>query len=229
MPVRAIPHDMPFDDIEDEVFFTRAAVLADPDAEDLVWITDGWIPRLDGVRVSTRDVREAAMATNARRAVANARLDGVCTEFGDELFLSCGKDREAPRWRGFFHLPVSRFIAIGLAEQVQRIQGWLSEAKDAVLEKFREPLTFWSDRAAGALVEGRAIGLKRGAAWQSREEHAEALTADRDALYEALSARARERGLARDWPQAFFRKEKARRPSTAATFPGAGESAEAEA
>ncbi len=42
-----IDHEMTFDDMEDEVVYTRAALRADPDARDLLPLTDGWMPAVE--------------------------------------------------------------------------------------------------------------------------------------------------------------------------------------
>src|SRR5437016_4766255 len=107
---RKIQGDITLDDAEDEILFTRAALKADPDAQTLVPSTDTWMSLVDDARTKDREARESVMDTDARRIVANARLDAACTRFGDDLFLACGKDTKAKRWTQFFSVAVSRFI-----------------------------------------------------------------------------------------------------------------------
>jgi hypothetical protein len=213
---RQIDADMTFDDIESEILFTRAALKADPDAEDLVAATEGWLGQVDEVRGLAREVRAEVAAIDAQRITANARLDTVCTTFGDELFLAVGKDRKGKRWLQFFKVPVSSFVRQALATQVATVRGWLEEGDDEVLEKHRAELQRWATAADDALVRTRgSAAQRRGQLWQRREELADALTRERDSLHEALSARARERDLPRNFANAFFRKSTRRRRSAA--------------
>lgn len=203
---RKIPSDISFDDAEDEIHFTRACLKADPDATDLLGETDDWQGLVDAGRMADRAARATVAEADALRIVSNARLDGECTHFGDELLLAVGKDRTSSRWKKFFSVAVNRFIRQALGKQVQSVKGWLT-GTDPVLEKHRAALTTWSTAADEALVKTRATALVRGTARQQREEMAESLTRERDGLYEMLAARARERGLPRAWPATFFRVE----------------------
>jgi hypothetical protein len=206
MAARSIKDKMTFDEVEDEILFTRAALKADPDAEDLLPMTDDWMGMLDEPRRLSLAAREALADADGSRMVSNHRLDAVCTRFGDELFLDVGKDRTARRWVQHFSTTVSKFVRQALGKQVTSVKAWLGSSTDPVLERHRETLTLWSGRADDAIVATKGTALARGSAWVAREDLAEGLTAARDGLYETLAARARERGLDREWPGVFFRK-----------------------
>lgn len=197
--------EMPLDEMEEEILFTRCAMRADPDAEDLAPRTDGWMGKIDVVRMLERKCRESSMFADASRSVANVRLDGACTGFADELLLAVRKDRSSTRWLQFFRIPSSVFTRQGLGKQVDVVKGWLSGSQDEVLEKHRPNLARWSQSAGDALVNTQGVALVRGELAQAREKLAEELTRERDAVRETLAARARERGLPREWPDAFFR------------------------
>lgn len=220
---KQIDADTTFDDIEDEILYTQAALKADEDAEDLLSHTDDWLGMVDDTRVQDREVRRADCDAEAARVVANGRLDGYCTSFGDELYLDCGKDRKSARWRLFFSLPVGRFIRQRFSKQVATVFGWFEAVPDdPLLASHREPLEKWAKRADKAIVATRAVGAKRGQNWVRREELAEDLTRERDALHEALAARARERKLPRSWPDLFFRrgtKRRAKQPEDSGEAP----------
>lgn len=193
-----------FDELEDEILFTTAAIGADPDAHDLLPLTSGWLPLLDAARAKDRAARKAQGEADARRIVANGRLDRACERFGDELYLAVDKDRASPRWTQFFNITVSKFIRQRLETQVQRVRGWLTTS-DPIFDKHREGLDRWSHAAGDALIQTRAVALVRGEARIAREALAEDLTRERDGLHDALSAKARALGLPRDWPDLFFR------------------------
>jgi hypothetical protein len=209
---RKIPPDITFDDAEDETLFTRAGVRADPDAADLVAQTDGWLSMIDAARAKDRAAREAVMNTDAARIIANTRLDLACVAFGDDLYLATGKDTKGVRWTQFFPIAVSRFIKQRLADQAAKVRNWLG-SKEPTLKKHRDELDAWSAASLTAIEKTHGVALVRGQATIAREQMAEDLTRERDGLHDALSARARERGLPRDWPDQFFRTKS--RPSAA--------------
>src|SRR4051812_8014537 len=105
--IREIPPDFPLDDTEDEIHFTRATLKADPIASHLLPMTDDWLPLVDSVRAKDRQARIANADATAARVVSNFHFDHACTQFGDDLFLAVGKDRESARWTQFFPIAVS--------------------------------------------------------------------------------------------------------------------------
>ena len=201
MPAQ-IPATMPPDDMEDEVLYSRAALKADPDAAPLVIHTEPWTGWVDDVRRLMRTSREATADADARRIVANSRLDAICTAIGDALYLAVGKDRESPRWQQFFHGPVHRFVNGRLADQTAAVRGWL-DIQDPVLDPFRPELIKWTKAADDALVATNGTAGARGKAWIAREELAAALTRGRDALHAELSRTAREKNFDRKWPDCW--------------------------
>lgn len=206
MPHQILPADT-FDTLEDEILFTASAVAADPNAQDFVSLTAGWLGEVDAVRAADRQLRQQAAAADAKRAVANGQLDVACVQFGDALFLAVNKDRTSPRWRQFFSGAVSAFVKQALDKQVQTVQGWLQAppGRDALLDQHRPALQQWATAAQDAITQTRGLATARGQVLLKREELAESLTRERDGLHEALAQRARDRGLGRDWPELFFR------------------------
>ncbi|UJR79054.1 hypothetical protein [Sandaracinus amylolyticus] len=196
------------DTIEDEILFTRAAVEADPDAADLLPMTDSWLALVDATRAADRAARIAGTSASALRIVANGRLDDACTRFGRTLAIDT--PTTSPRWRRFFSTAISSWIDQRLVAQVATVRGWLTITDEPVLEAHRAPLAQWSESAQVALDRTAASAQTRGAAQIARESLAEDLTRERDGLYAALLQRAGERSLARDWAARFFRVERRR-------------------
>lgn len=193
------------DDCEDEVLFTRAALKADPDAADLVAITDGWLGLIDEARAADRAARSAITEATALRGIANARLDDACRAFGDDLHIAVKRDRTSARWKRFFPHTVSDFVRQRLSSQISAVQGWLAVTGDDVLDKHRPELERWSKAAADALTNSSASRQARGGAQVSRESLAEDLTRERDRLEGRLTAKAHELNLPRDYSSRFFR------------------------
>lgn len=201
---RKLTAAMTFDTFEDEVLHTRTALAADPDAQDLVAMTEGWLGKVDAARALDRTARVATAEATALRQVSNGRLDPLCAAFGDALYLAVGKDRGAARWTQFFKLPVNRFVRQAFPTQVTLVRGWLA-IDDSLLATHRTGLDTWSAKGQEALARTAATVAPVGAARLAREQLAEDLTRERDGLEDALSSRARERKLPRDWPSLFFR------------------------
>jgi hypothetical protein len=190
--------------MESEVLFTEAALGADPDAEDLKKVTESWLSMIDAVRAKEREVRRLVAQTDAARISADGRLDEACTRFGAELGFVVGREKDSPRLKQFFDLPVSRFVRTSLVRQIARVRSWLG-SQDEVFLRHKGAIEQWVERADKALVASRGLSLPRAEAQMARQELAEDLTRERDGLEEALRARGREKSLSREWAKGFFR------------------------
>jgi len=202
---RTLDADTTFDDHEDEVIFTRSALKADPDAADLLARTDAWMSRVDEARATGRTARVAEGEASALRTVANGRLDDTGRGLGRELGVAVGGDKQSSRWKRVFGGPVADFVAQALGAQIRAMQAWLTISGDAVIEKYRAELERWTAAGDAALTATANGAQVRGNAMVAREQLAEDLTRERDGLQAALTERAGERGLGRDWPSRFFR------------------------
>ena len=205
--VRKLPDDFGFDDHEDEILFTRAMLAADPHTSDLLVTTHPWLGRVDAARLLDRAGREATMGASALRLVANAYLDGECRAVGRDLAHDLNNDRSGVRWTRIFPATVDAFISQPLGEQASACQAWLTTA-EPVLAAHSEALTRWSAAAQTALATTKASTQVRATAMLARESLAEDLTRARDGLARALSARAEEHGLPRDYVERFFLKDR---------------------
>lgn len=201
--LRKFDHTTPLNDLLMEALFTRAAVQADPDAEDLLPQTEGWVPGVLALQALWLENLTLRMGIEARRMVANNRLDPLCARFGDQLLLAVNKDRESVRWKRYFKEAPSRFVRAALAEQTAAVDGWLL-TQDPVLEPFRAELALWNGKARAALAEEPASLQATANLDTHRDEFARSFVADRDRLLRALAERAEEKGLDRLWPYGFF-------------------------
>jgi hypothetical protein len=200
---RKINSDFTYDEMENEVLYTRAGLAADPDASDLVSMTDGWMAIVDQARAQDRAARAATHEAAAQRAIANRRLDDQCRNFGRELAMALKNDRKSPRWTRFFRATVDAFLAQPMGAQAASVIAWLS-IEDDVLTRHSEWLGRWAHAAQAALTTTNASAQVRGSAIIARESAGEALTKGRDGLEAALMQRALERNLGRDYAAGFF-------------------------
>lgn len=203
MALRKLTSDTTLDDHERAIIYTRAAVAADPNARDLLRLTDGWEGLLDAARAKRRASWVAQVGADAQRRVSNEGLDNSCTAFGAEVSLEDKPGTE--RFRFFFrNATVSRFIKQPFAAQVGAVEAWLTTSEHPVLERHRARITPWVQAARAALTATAAAAVPMGQ-WQiTRATFAEDMTRERDALWAALDERRRERNLPRDWPGLFF-------------------------
>ena len=207
--VRQLSDDFSFDDLEDEILFTRAMLAADPNASDFRTTTDGWLPKVDAARALDREGRTSTMEASALRVVANAYLDGECRGTGRDLAHGLDNVRTSVRWTRIFPTTVNDFVSQPLADQASACVAWLT-TDEPVLAPRREALTRWSTAAQTAIATTQASAQVRGTAMLARETLAEEMTRARDGLARALSARAEERGLPRDYESRFFLQDRRR-------------------
>ncbi|MBI5497657.1 MAG: hypothetical protein HY904_21780 [Deltaproteobacteria bacterium] len=196
-------------ELEEEVFFTRSALEADPDSADLLPHTDRWIASIDAVAAAQRRAREVASKCDALRAVANSRLDTACNRFGLELDLAL-KDRKSARWKLFFGThTITSFCKQALRTQVDTVLAWAG-ASEALFAPHKDETLKWAKAGDAALTQTKSTANVRGEAAIAEEELVDNLTRERDGLHAMLVTRAVERGLPRDWANTFFRVQKRR-------------------
>ena len=222
MALRKLTSETTLDDHEREIIYTRAAVAADPNAADLLSLTDGWDALVDAARLKRRASWVAQVGADAQRRVSNEGLDNACTSFGGELSLHDKPGTEG--FRLFFrNATVSRFIKQPFAAQVGAVEAWLTTSAQPVLERHRALITPWVRAARAALTATDASAVPMGQ-WQiTRATLAEDMTRERDALWSALDERRRERNLPRDWPGLFFMVRETTRGAKAVEDEGGGE------
>lgn len=201
---RKLTADSTCEALEDEILFTDAALRADPDAADLATHSAECLPLVDEVRGKERSLRQTVANVNAARIISNIRLDQSCQSFGRALLFELDNDRTSPRWTQFFSVSPTQFNRQPLGDQVRKVKSWLSSMVDSVLDQYREVLGRWTESADTALTDTEGLTGQRAQVKQAREQLASTLTQKRDALHTQLVQRAQERGLPREWPDAFF-------------------------
>ena len=208
--VRMINADFTFDDMENEVRFTRACLAADPDAAPLRPTTDRWLAMVKVAREADETARTSVQEASAFRQVANTRLDSACRDFGRDLAHALSNDRSGARWRRFFPGTVDDFISQPLADQASACIAWLP-LDEPVLAPHLPSIERWARAAKTALEQTDASGTARGTAMIAKERTADDLTRARDGLERALSELADAHNLGRDYAAGFFIQSKKRK------------------
>jgi len=223
---RQLPYNMRIDDIEDEIHFTRVALDVDPDAKELLPITDGWLAELESTQAEVMQTRKEVVSEDARRAVAGFRLERAAAAFEEELAREAGGVhvlRQLPKWHTFYPLSETHYsplyrLGTGVHHWVG-YSGELEPRRQAVLDKHRPELLKWLDLFSGAgwarlgsPDEGRRPG----------EYVSSSLTHDpnkgRAALHDALKAKALQVGLPVEWAARFFKTATGYEPGEQPTY-----------
>lgn len=202
---RVITAEMSMADTKAEIIYTRASMGADPDARDLVGMTDGLLEACEPLDAQMLANLIERTIRDAERSVANRNLDTTCIAFGDQLLPAVGKNRQSARWTRYFDEAPNRFVKQDLRDQVKKVNGWLA-TQDPVLEPFREALVLWVGEAQKALDKDEVLKQATAELTLRREAFAKKITQARDAVHRALAQRAEERDLGRDWADGFFRQ-----------------------
>ncbi len=195
----------PLEAMEDEVVYTLSALQSDPRAVALLPMTEGWLELLKDAQKFDRRTRARVVNAEARRVVANQNLDDACEAFATDLLAAVGGDTGAERWRGFFGASAARFIRQALRKQALAVANWLV-SDDPVLEPHRRALEQWTRAASTAVEDTEALAVIRARNQVRREQLAEDLSRERDALHAALTDLASECSLPPAWTGAFFRR-----------------------
>ena len=206
---RMITKDFTFDDMQNEVRYTRASLKADPVAEVLLPRTDSLLGLIARAREQDELARTAQQEASASRYVANTRLDVVCRSFGRDLAHALSNDRSGARWHRFFKGTVDDFISQPLGDQADACLAWLA-IDEPLLAPHRETIERWARAAKAALSQTDASAQVRGTAMVAKEQLAEDLTRARDGVAVALATLADEHGLGRNYADGFFIREKKR-------------------
>ena len=181
--IAAIDPNTTFDDLEDTNDFTREAMLADPDAADLVHHTDDWDHGIAPLREKARTNRRQRTRVDARWRVFNGRLDWVMLIFGDDLLTFVKKIRTHPKWLKFFPEAPSRFVRGPLDEQARAAKVWVADP-DPVLDPHRAELDRWATAAEGVVQDDRATRLATADLHEARAAYA----AQRELLLQIVEA-----------------------------------------
>lgn len=202
---RQIDAEETFDDLHDELDYTEARLLDEPDAQALAQRPEAWRARVTTSEQNARALRREEAQVQAALVGANLAVDGVSDDFAGDLLASAGRDRTSARWRAHFRVSPSSFKRQPFTEQIATMRGWLKESQDATLSDHRARLETPVARAEVAIGRDATLAAKRGNLWAEREALAEFLTSERDGLEDELAAIGRAKGHDRGWARSFFR------------------------
>jgi hypothetical protein len=191
-----------------EVVFTEARLLGDDNAKDLAPTFTQLRLRLEQVRGGQLDAWREEVVAQAAVSAADDRLDDWVHALDLALSNVLAGDTQSPRYRRYFSLAPSAIIRMALESELGRVRGWadsLATEPEPVLQGLGADLS-------KIVLQGDAALDQRLKAATARTDHRvrsissliDDINGARVSTYGALTKKAAELHLARNWPDRFF-------------------------
>lgn len=209
-PIRMIQHEESLDAVWEELVYSEARCLKDPNAKGFAKDFGNLIERCEEVRAGQRKAWRAEIAAQAGVDAADDELDDIVDELDDELLYILRGDRTSPRYRHYFSKPKNEIVRLGLESELGKVRAWPPSLK-AETEK---PLQKLGARLEADIAAGDEALSERLTAAQQRAVHRlkqimtliDDVNAARRSIYGTLLARGEELKLDADWANRFFRR-----------------------
>ncbi len=162
---------------------------------------------------------DAQIGADALVTIADDVLDAIVDRFSVAALAVVGQNREDSRYTLYFKTPPSSLKVPVLGPQLETLKGWstmLATEKEPSLAAFSKELKSALKRANEA-IKARTITAAANDTFRKTgalSRYFGAVEAARDALFVSLDARRAERKKDRRWPEGFFRKRAAAKPSS---------------
>lgn len=211
MAPRLIQYDDSIDFIWQEVVYTEARLMADPQAADLAPRVTACIARVDGARGALLGVMRAEIVAQASVDAADDQLDGAVGGLGKTLDRVVDGDHDDPRWNRYFQNTTPRKVAVqGLEAEVKTVRTWpasLASEEERALQRQADPMAKALARGDEALAaRTTAAGKRRDFNARDKAKLVDHLNDLRLDLHADLTKRVIPNKLDRAWPDGFFRK-----------------------
>lgn len=169
-----------------------------------------------------RDADDKLVDANALVAWIDVRLlDPLVTELGSLLLHEVKQNRSDPKFKRYFPEPPNEIVRMGLESEIRRTQAFFSVAEEVPL----------SNEGKALLAKIAAVHKQGEAALTAREEATlhvarislriqtwkEDANGVRRSVVNKLDAHANEKGLPRDYSDAFFPASRAAKPKAPST------------
>lgn len=196
----------------EELWFTEAALAADPDTADLAEVFETAIHEWDDVAKRERNARRATVRAEAVVAVRNEQIDSETVRFSGVVLVEAGNDRKSSLFRRFFPEAPSVFVARGLRDQCEqtrdRIVPEIAKQPDtSMLRPFAERLAALAKAALAALTTRTKTRGEAATVASDIADWKEGINRLRTTTYAELLKRSAEKRYGRDWADTFFRRD----------------------
>lgn len=202
----------------DELWFTEAALAADPDAHDLAAVFETTIAEWDGVAQRERAARRGVVRAEAVVAVRNEQIDSETGRFSTLVLVESGNDRKGSFFTRFFPEAPSAFIARNLRDQCEQTRDRIvpeiqKQPETSMLHPFADRfLSLTKNALASLTARTRARGENASVA-SDVADWKEGVNRLRTVTYAELLKRAAEKRYGRDWAETFFRRDDGSSPA----------------
>lgn len=196
----------------EELWYTEAALAADPDAADLASAFDATITEWDEVSQRERLARRALVRADAVVAVRDEHIDTETKRFATLLKFEAGNDTKGTFYKRFFTEAPSTFVGRNLRDQCEQTRDRMvpeirKQPETSLLRPFADRLLDFAKSALAALtVRTKARGENASVA-SDVADWKEGVNRLRTITYAELLKRAAEKKYSKDWVETFFRRD----------------------
>ncbi len=211
MGARTIGYGESLDNIWEELVYTEARLMLDPNAEDLAKEFTAMLARWAKVDAGQRAVWRGEIIAQVRVDAENDTLDDTTDDIGDAVYQAEDKDRTSTRYRRYFgSRRPSEIIKMGLESQLGVVRPWV----EALKTEPEKELHALGTRLEGNVetgtvaVEGRMKAATDSTNFRVRERmrFVDDVNGLRDSVHGILAQRAVKKKLGKSWPDRFFRR-----------------------
>ena len=208
MALRTLRDNQSLDGIWEELVFTEARLLGDEQAKEFGPVIGQLIARLEKTRGGQLGTWREEVAAQAAVSAVDDQLDDWVQALDMALLNIVQKDIQSPRYRRYFSTSPSSIIRMGLESELGRVRAWA----DSLATEPEVPLRELSTRLKSIIVLGDQALERRRKSGASRSDHrvrditslVDDVNAARASLYGALTKRAADLRLPRNWADRFF-------------------------
>jgi hypothetical protein len=209
-PIKTIQHEESLDAVWEELVYSEARCLKDPNAKGFAKDFGKLIERCEEVRAGQRKAWRAEIVGQAGVDAADDELDDVVDELDAELLHILRGDRTSPRYKHYFSKPKNEIIRLGLESELGKVRTWPPSLKSEP----EKPLQKLGGRLESDIAAGDEALTERLTAAQQRAVHRlkeivtliDDVNAARRSIYGALLTRGEELKLEPEWANRFFRR-----------------------
>lgn len=196
----------------EELWYTEAALAADPDAADLAHAFDATINEWDDVSQRERLARRALVRADAVVAVRDEHIDTETGRFATLLKFEAGNDTKGTFYKRFFTEAPSTFVGRNLRDQCEQTRDRIvpeirKQPETSLLRPFADRLADFAKSALAALTARTKARGENASVASDVADWKEGVNRLRTVTYAELLKRATEKKYGKDWVETFFRRD----------------------
>jgi hypothetical protein len=222
MTIRQISPDESLQSIWEELVYTEARLLNDPQAQKLAADFSGLLKRWAKVSAGQLAVWRDEIVAQAGVDAADDDLDEQVDEI-DHALLHLDRDRGSPRYRRYFSKPRNEIVRMGLETELDRVRAW----PPSLAGEPEKELKGLGKQLGKSLAAGDEAVKERRAAAGATADHrvrkivsfVDEVNGVRQSTYGELIKRGQAKKLPKGWAERFFRRTQRAKANGSAEVP----------